>query len=245
MEYYKNLSLEDLFYIDDDGLVCCEEWRDIPDYIGRYQASDLGRIKSNTKYKRTTDVILKQHSHKGGYLKVALHKNSKGKTRDVHILVAESFLGHIPCGRKLEVDHKFENKFDNRASMLQIITHRENSSKYQKNTTSKYTGVYLDRTNDVWRALICIDYKDVCLGSFKTEEEASVYYQNALYNHNNNLPIEKKLRKKTSKYKGVHFCKFYNKWFCKKMANKKNYHSGYFKTEIEAYNAYQELIKNI
>ena len=36
MEHYKNLSLENI-----EG----EIWKDIPDYEGYYQASNLGRIK--------------------------------------------------------------------------------------------------------------------------------------------------------------------------------------------------------
>ena len=45
IEYHKNLSLELLFYINNEGLVCYEEWKDIPGYEGIYQVSNLGRIK--------------------------------------------------------------------------------------------------------------------------------------------------------------------------------------------------------
>ena len=50
IEYYKNKSLESLFYVNEFGLVCQEEWKDIPNYEGLYQASDLGRIKSLSRY---------------------------------------------------------------------------------------------------------------------------------------------------------------------------------------------------
>ena len=46
IEYYKNLSLESLFYINDEGLVCMEEWRNIIGFENRYQVSSLGRVKS-------------------------------------------------------------------------------------------------------------------------------------------------------------------------------------------------------
>ena len=46
IEYYKNLSLENLFYIDENGIVQEEEWKDIPNWEGMYQCSDLGRVKS-------------------------------------------------------------------------------------------------------------------------------------------------------------------------------------------------------
>ena len=46
MEHYKNLSLEDIVYVDDNGVTCVEQWKDIPDYEGYYQISNLGRVKS-------------------------------------------------------------------------------------------------------------------------------------------------------------------------------------------------------
>ena len=58
IEYWKNLDLRDLFYINDDGLVCCEEWRDIIGYEGYYQVSNLGRVKS-LKFKKQNNKKIK------------------------------------------------------------------------------------------------------------------------------------------------------------------------------------------
>jgi hypothetical protein len=46
IEYYNNFDLNPLFYINDEGLVCLEEFKNIPNWIGFYQISNLGRVKS-------------------------------------------------------------------------------------------------------------------------------------------------------------------------------------------------------
>lgn len=90
-----------------------EVWKDIPNYEGLYQASNLGRIKSKRK-------ILKPI--KGEYLKVGLSKNGIQTTKYVHRLVAETFLGKSD----LQVNHKDENKHNNCVNNLEWITFKEN-----------------------------------------------------------------------------------------------------------------------
>ena len=132
MEYYKNLSLEDLFYIDDDGLVCCEEWRDVPNYIGLYQASNLGRIKSLERFVRNRNNIMKVQNkvlksaiNTNGYRTVVLRKDLKGKSIAVHRLVAIAFILNI--NKKKCVNHKNGIKIDNSISNLEWCTSSENN----------------------------------------------------------------------------------------------------------------------
>lgn len=73
---------------------------------------------------RTTHRVLKPWTHKQGYLHVELHKEGKGKTFRVHILIATSFIGPIPP--KGEVNHLNGNKSDNRLENLEITDHRGN-----------------------------------------------------------------------------------------------------------------------
>ena len=40
LEYYKNLDLSDINYINQYGVECTELWEDIPDYNGNYKASN-------------------------------------------------------------------------------------------------------------------------------------------------------------------------------------------------------------
>lgn len=233
MEYYKNLSLEDLFYINENGLVCLEEWRDIPNYEGLYQTSDLGRVKSFLNKKRV--IILKQSLLDTGYLTVTLCCNKNKKSRTIHTLVAESFLNHVSCGYELIVEHKDHIRNNNILINLKIITTRENTDQKHLESTSKYVGVYLKPKNK-WSSAIWINGEQKHLGTFDNEIEASEYYQNALKNYQLGLAIEVKPPIYSSKYKGVCWSKRKSKWMARIFINGKEKFLGYFEDELEAYN---------
>lgn len=134
IEYYKNLSLESLFYINEKGLVCLEEWRDIPDYEGMYQVSDLGRVKSlqrkterihsKSRIKLIKEIIRKQSKEKDGYLQVCLKKDLKAKTFKTHRLVATLFIDNPK--NKPQVNHKNSIKTVNHVFNLEWNTSKEN-----------------------------------------------------------------------------------------------------------------------
>ena len=90
-----------------------EIWKDIPNYEGLYQASNLGRIKSiyyNNK-------ILKLNNDSNDYLQVWLCKNKKKKIYKVHRLVALTFIpnpNYLPF-----INHKDENKSNNNINNLE------------------------------------------------------------------------------------------------------------------------------
>lgn len=81
-----------------------EKWKDILGFEGRYQVSDLGRVKSlafmqryllrNGKeaFRRTRERMLAQQPNNGGYLLVKLWLNNKETTFTVHGLVARAFV---------------------------------------------------------------------------------------------------------------------------------------------------------
>lgn len=152
-----------------------EQWKDIPGYEGLYQASTLGRIKSLRFGK---EKILKPSLDSGGYLRVNLRKNKKSKLFRIHQLVAITFLGHIPCGLNLVVDHINSNKLENYLENLTILTSRENSSKekFQKNKLP----IGVDKLKNKFRSRIKIKGKVIHLGFFSTPEEASEAYQQYL-----------------------------------------------------------------
>ena len=165
-----------------------EIFKDIPNYEGMYQVSNLGNVKSLPRYRKTGTIsngyitkekILKKTIFSNGYIIVTLSNCGKKEKKSVHQLVAIAFLGHKPNGFKLVVDHINNIKTDNRLENLQIITNRENSSKKQKGT-SKYTGVYFSFKNKKWVSAIYLNGKTIFLGQFLAEKEASVVYQNKL-----------------------------------------------------------------
>ena len=104
-----------------------EIWKDVTNYEGLYQVSNLGRVKSLGFDKWHKGRILKQSfDGKGKYLFVGLHKDGKTKQKNVHRLVAETFIpnpNNLPC-----VNHINEIKTDNRAVNLEWCTIEYNSN---------------------------------------------------------------------------------------------------------------------
>lgn len=164
-----------------------ETWKDIPGYEGYYQASDLGNVKSKSRVVQKValgtmtinEKTLRPQMSSNGYKFVRLYKNCKAKRFKISQLVAMAFLGHVPCGHKIVVDHINNNKLDDRLSNLQLLTNRENLSK-DKIGSSKYTGVCWNKACKKWTATITINWSTKFLGNFDDEEEAAKAYQNAL-----------------------------------------------------------------
>lgn len=132
MEYYKNLEIEAIAYIDDDGISQIEGWKDIPDYDGKYQASTLGRIKSSMTHNGTSERILRQTPTRKGYVSCGLYKNKKRASFLIHRLVA---LTYVPNPENLpEVNHKKGDKKDNRPCAIEWNTHDDNVSHAVENS---------------------------------------------------------------------------------------------------------------
>lgn len=246
IEYYKNLSLENLPYINEEGLICWEEFKDIPDYEGFYQVSDLGRVKS-LNYRRTKiEKILKLNINKNnGYLLIRLSNCGVTKTKEIHKLVAMAFLDHFPCGYTLVVNHKNFNRVDSRAENLEIISTRENTNKLHLKNTSSYTGVSYEKHSGLWRSQIVIGGKSVYLGKSLYEIEACNLYADALKAVEQGEIIQKKLHNYSSKYKGVSFDKKRSKWVVNIIHNNNQEYLGSFLDEEEASLVYQNALNAI
>jgi hypothetical protein len=153
-----------------------EIWRKIEGFE-YYEVSNLGMIKS---LKFGKEKILKPGKNRGGYFTVNLSKDKIPKCKTIHQLVAIAFLNHKPCGLNLVVDHKNDDKTDNKVENLQIVTQRFNTRKTQGKYSSKYKGVCLNKALNKWISTIRINGKNIHLGLFNTELEASETYQNKL-----------------------------------------------------------------
>jgi len=154
-----------------------EIWKDVKNYEGHYQVSNLGNVKS---LKCGREKILKPSLANTGYYRVCLTSG----VVFIHKLVAISFLNHNPNGHQLVVDHIDNNPLNNKLENLQLISHRENCIKDRK---SKYlTGVSKVSKSNKFRARIVINGKQKYLGCFTNELEASNAYQKELKKVNNN-----------------------------------------------------------
>lgn len=233
-----------------------EIFKDIPGYEGFYQVSNFGNVKSLERqiYRKDNTIkpvkcrILKKGISPQGYNVVNLSKNGKVSPKTVHQLVAITFLGHKPDGFNLVVNHKNFIRTDNRVENLEIVTMRYNVNHTSKHMTSKHNGVSYVKSNKNWTSSIYINNKRHRLGYFKTEEEASLYYNNALIDYELGNEIKTKLFIKTSKYKGITYDKKANKWIAKKYSKttKKQEYLGIFNSEKDAYDKILEKdAKNI
>ena len=135
-----------------------EFWKKIKDYEKYYEVSNLGRIKSLHK---TPNIILKQ-TNRGEYLCVSLHNKSSRSTKNIHFLVANTFI-EKPITDKLIINHKNGNKFDNVVNNLEWITIGENN-KHARDTkliiaktikVSQYTlnGTFIESFNSIREAM--------------------------------------------------------------------------------------------
>lgn len=125
MEHYRNLDLADIkYFCEYENIEKIELWKDIPNYEGLYEVSDLGRVKSFPKHTYNFFRILKP-KHTKGYLFLGLCKNKKVAAKRIHRLVAEAFIPNPE--NKPTVNHKKGIKTDNRVTEIEWNTILENN----------------------------------------------------------------------------------------------------------------------
>ena len=112
-----------------------EIWKDIPDYEGIYQASNLGQIRTTPNKITMTNLHGIRHwktrilKGRGNYYqtgkRVSLWKNGKPKDWLVARLVAITFLGK-PTKEANTVNHINGNRLDNRIENLEWLSIGDN-----------------------------------------------------------------------------------------------------------------------
>ena len=229
-----------------------EEWRDVPEYEGYYQVSNMGRVRSLDR--TVTFINGREQFYKGqildgavtkGYKRACLNKDSIRRTYSFSQLVAMAFLGHIPNGGKIVVDHVNGDKLDDRIKNLRIVTQRANCSTCfrsdKASLSSEYIGVCWNRAISKWHSYILYNGGRIHLGFFTNEIEASNAYQSALSKIKDGSFIPNNYKDKwTSNYKGVYFHKASDKWVARIRINGRQEYLGIFPTELEAHHAYQK-----
>lgn len=101
-----------------------EIWKDIEEYEGLYQVSNLGRVKRLKGKYVSAERMVNPSRHTDGYLQFNLCKNGKRKNHKIHRLVAQAFIPNPE--NKPEVNHIDEDKTNNNINNLEWSTRKEN-----------------------------------------------------------------------------------------------------------------------
>ena len=169
-------------------------------------------------------------------------------------------------GDGLEIDHINGNKLDNQRSNLRFATRSQNCANRNscKGSSSKYKGVFWEKTTGKWKAALGYGGRLHHLGRYSTEIEAAiahdvkaseVFGEFALLNDipnlvellpqfqaNELLRVKKEVTSIKSGYKGVSWSVSAGKWVAQVGFNNKKYHIGRFKNEVDAAKAYNAKI---
>lgn len=103
-----------------------EIWKTVPGFNGKYQASNIGRVRSLwfRHGMRKIPKLMTPCLHHKGYKRVCLSKDGKAKSYSIHRLVLISFKGEK---NGFQVAHNNGIRIDNRIENLRWVTPRENS----------------------------------------------------------------------------------------------------------------------
>lgn len=159
--------------------IVIEEWKPVVGYEGLYEISNLGRVKSLTKWQGNKHIfsehIIKPTDNGHGYMIVSLRKEGKRKSHYVHRLVATEFIENYKNYKY--VNHIDYDKTNNKVNNLEWCTQKQNiihsipRMRHRKSITHTNTGekyISFRKSKNVYRITINKkEYKTV-----KTLEEA-------------------------------------------------------------------------
>ena len=97
-----------------------EEWQPVVGFEGLYEVSNIGRVRSLTRYKK----IIKPIITNSGYYQYQLWHKGVRHVELAHRLVAQTFIPNPE--NKSVVNHIDENKLNNSVDNLEWVTHIEN-----------------------------------------------------------------------------------------------------------------------
>ena len=155
-----------LFYIDE---VDMEKWKTIPEYEGRYEVSDAGRVRSISggRWGVQPSRILKNSMGNHGYPVVNIRKDTETKPlpRLVHRLVALAFLGECPEGQ--QVRHRNGDRSTPRLRNIEYGTQADNEADKKRHGTARTSDCFLATLDGVQvgaiRRLLEMGYRPVLL----------------------------------------------------------------------------------
>ncbi len=150
-----------------------EIWKDIPNYKGLYQASNLGRVKN----KKTNKILKSSLSMKNGYNQLVLCKNDEHKVFKIHRLIAKTFIPNPE--NKPQVNHIDGNKQNNNVENLEWCTIKENlnhainSGLFTKERSAKISRANKGKNNPRAKILLQYDLNNNFIKEWNYAKEAS------------------------------------------------------------------------
>lgn len=124
-----------------------EIWKDIKEYYGLYQVSNMGNVKSLNYLHTGEEKILRPIVGRDGYLRVNLYKNNNHKNLLIHRLVLMTF-NPIDNMDKFEVNHRDENKKNNNLDNLEWCSRSYNINYGSRTQKTAKPVVQLDPTTN-------------------------------------------------------------------------------------------------
>ena len=155
-----SISVQDTFYESEPGIL---RWK-----VDRFSGSHGSKLEA-----RSGDVAgCFSNCKRRWIIKI------NGKTYNRSRIVWELHNGKIPNG--MQVDHINLDKMCDSVWNLRLATASQNCCNKNKRSglTSKYKGVYWDKSKNKWIAGIKINGKRKLLGSFDNEDSAAEAYRN-------------------------------------------------------------------
>lgn len=110
-----------------------ENWKAVVGYEGRYEVSDMGRVRSLPRRYKRRSQILKPSRRIGGYMRVTLCEGPDKQQLLISRLVLTAFRGPCPAGQ--ETRHLNGVRSDNRLGNLAWGTKLENADDKRRHGT--------------------------------------------------------------------------------------------------------------